>query len=61
MLRKSLICKTFTYTLNQRQALCRYTENGALKIDNNFSQRLVKLPAIGCKNERFVGSETGDQ
>ena len=59
VLPKSLIGKAFTYTLNQWQALCRYTEDGVLDIDNNLAERLVKLPAILRKNALFVGSEAG--
>ena len=59
VLPKSPIGKAFTYTLNQWTALCRYTEDGALAIDNNLAERLMKLPAIGRKNFLFVGSETG--
>jgi transposase len=36
--------------MNQWAALCRYTEDGALSIDNNLAERLMKLPAIGRKN-----------
>jgi transposase len=36
VLPKSPIGQAFTYTLNQWQALCRYTEDGALSIDNNW-------------------------
>ena len=59
VLPKSPIGQAFTYTLNQWQALCRYTDDGALAIDNNMAERMVKLPAIGRKNWLFVGSETG--
>ena len=59
VLPKSPIGKAFTYTLNQWSALRRYTEDGALSIDNNLAERLMKLPAIGRKNFLFVGSETG--
>jgi transposase len=59
VLPKSAIGKAFTYTLNQWQALCRYTEDGALEIDNNLAERMVKLPAIGRNNWLFVGSESG--
>jgi transposase len=61
VLPKSVIGKAFTYTLNQWQALCRYTEDGALAIDNNLAERMVKLPAILRKNALFVGSEQGGQ
>ena len=59
VLPKSPIGKAFTYTLNQWLALCRYTEDGALSIDNNLAERLMKPPAISRKNWLFVGSETG--
>ena len=59
VLPKSPIGKAFTYTMNQWSALCRYTEDGALSIDNNLAERLMKPPAIGRKNFLFVGSETG--
>ena len=59
VLPKSPIGQAFTYTLNQWQALCRDTEDGALSIDNNLAERMVKLPAIGRKNWLFVGSEEG--
>ena len=55
----SEINKAFTYTLNQWDALRRYTEDGCLSIDNNLAERQVKLPAIGRKNWLFVGSECG--
>lgn len=59
VLPKSPIGQAFTYTLNQWAALCRYTENGILDIDNNLAERMVKLPAILRKNSLFVGSEDG--
>lgn len=59
VLPKSPIGQAFTYTLNQWQALCRYTEDGALSIDNNFAERMMKPPAILRKNALFVGSESG--
>jgi transposase len=59
VLPKSAIGQAFTYTLNQWQALCRYTEDGALEIDNNLAERMVKIPAMGRGNWLFVGSEMG--
>jgi transposase len=56
---KSPIGQAMTYTLNQWDALRRYTEDGALAIDNNISERTVKIPAIGRKNWLFVASQTG--
>jgi hypothetical protein len=59
ILPKSEIRKAFTYTLNQWDALCRYTEEGYLSYDNNAAERLVKIPAIGRSNFLFVGSPRG--
>lgn len=59
ILPKSPIRQAFTYTLNQWEALVRYTEEGYLSFDNNVAERLVKMPAIGRKNYLFVGSEKG--
>jgi transposase len=59
LLPKSDIRKAFTYTLNQWQALCRYTSEGYLCYDNNAAERLVKISAIGRKNFLFVGNERG--
>lgn len=59
VLPKSPIGQAVTYTLNQWDALARYTENGSLAIDNNISERTVKIPAIGRKNWLFVASHEG--
>ena len=59
VLPKSPIGRALTYTRNQWQALRRYTEDGALSIDNNLAERTVKIPAIGRKNYLFVGSQNG--
>ena len=61
LLPKSEIAGAHTYTLNQWDGLVRYTEDGALSIDNNLAERLMKLPAIGRKNWLFVGSEAGGE
>ena len=57
ILPKSLIKSAFNYTLNQWDALCRYTDAGYLSFENNAAERLVKYPAIGRKNYLFVGNE----
>jgi transposase len=57
ILPKSQIKKAFTYTLNQWDALCRYTHEGYLSMDNNLAERMVKYAAIGRKNYLFVGNE----
>lgn len=57
ILPKSVIRSAFTYTMNQWDALNRYTEQGYLSFDNNAAERAVKYPAIGRKNYLFVGNE----
>jgi len=59
VLPKSVIRSAFTYTMNQWDALCRYTEHGFLSMENNSAERLVKNPAIGRKNYLFVGGIGG--
>jgi len=61
ILPKSPIRAAFTYTLNQWDALCRYTQEGYLSYDNNLAERLVKIPATGRKNYLFVGSQRGGE
>ena len=59
ILPKSPIRAACTCTLNQWEALCRYTQEGYLSYANNIAERLVKFPAIGRKNYLFVGSPRG--
>jgi transposase len=53
---KSALGKAITYARNQWVALRRYTSDGRLTIDNNFSERTVRVQAIGRKNWEFLGS-----
>jgi transposase len=57
LLPKSALAQAVTYALNQWRALCRYTEDGRLTIDNNVSERRLRDQAIGRKNWMFLGSE----
>ena len=59
VLPKSPIAAAINYVLNQWQALNRYTTDGGLDIDNNVSERTLKLIGIGRKNWLFVGSDKG--
>jgi transposase len=52
---KSALGKALTYARNQWKALCRYTEDGRLTIDNNVSERRLRDQAIGRKNWMFLG------
>jgi transposase len=53
---KSALGKAVTYARNQRAALRQYVSDGRLTIDNNVSERTVRLQAIGRKNWEFLGS-----
>jgi transposase len=57
ILPKSALGKALTYARNQWAALRRYTSDGRLTIDNNVSERTLRLQAIGRKNWEFLGSE----
>jgi hypothetical protein len=56
LLPKSALAQAITYALNQWRALCRYTEDSRLTIDNNASERRLRNQAIGRKNWMFLGS-----
>ena len=47
------------YALNQWDALCVYTTDGDLNIDNNASENALRRVAIGRKNWLFCGSDNG--
>jgi transposase len=51
--------KALGYAMNQREALCRYTTDGRLEIDNNFAENAIRPLALGRKNWLFAGSERG--
>jgi transposase len=59
VLPKSPFAAAITYVLNQWQALNRYTTDGDLHIDNNVSERLLKLIGMGRINWLFLGSDQG--
>jgi hypothetical protein len=59
VLPKSPMGQAITYTLNQWDALCVYTTDGDLAIDNNTSENALRRVAIGRKNWLFCGSDNG--
>jgi len=59
VLPKSPMGKAITYASNQWEALIRYVENPMLDIDNNLSERTLRMVVIGRKNYMFAGSESG--
>jgi hypothetical protein len=61
VLPKSPMGKAMGYALNQWEALMRYTDDPRLHIDNNISERALRMVVIGRKNYLFAGSEAGAQ
>jgi transposase len=57
VLPRSPMAQAINYTLNQWEALNRYTEQGCLNIDNNAAERALKRVAIGRKNWLFAGHD----
>jgi len=51
-LHKSDLSKAMPYAQNQRQALRRYTKDGRLTIDNNVSERTLRLDESRQKASR---------
>lgn len=47
------------YLHNHWVALTRFLQDGRIPIDNNWSERLLKIVAIGRHNFMFAGSDRG--
>jgi transposase len=58
---KSQYGKAIAYALNHWTELRRFTENGLLEIDNNVSERTLRICAIGRNNWMFLGSDLGGE
>ena len=52
----SATAKAIDYSLNRWEALTRYCEDGAVPIDNNRVENLIRPWALGRKNWLFAGS-----
>jgi transposase len=59
VLPKSPMGLAIQYALNQWDALCVYTTDGRLAIDNNASENALRRVAVGRKNWLFAGSDNG--
>jgi hypothetical protein len=59
VLPKSPMGQAIQYALNQWDALCVYTSDGRLAIDNNASENALRRVAVGRKNWLFAGSDNG--
>jgi transposase len=58
---KSKLGQAIGYALNNGTALCRYVEQGYLAIDNNLSERTLRLIAMGRNNWGVFGSAAGGE
>jgi transposase len=58
---KSKYAQAIAYVLNRPEEMRRYTEDGRLEIDNNTSERTLRLCAISRKNWLFLGSDQGGE
>jgi transposase len=58
---KTPLGQAIGYALNNWEALKRYLEQGYLAIDNNLSERTLRLIALGRNNWGVLGSETGGE
>jgi transposase len=58
---KSQYGQAIGYIRNQWESLRRYETDGRLAIDNNTSERTLRVAAIGRKNWLFFGSDRGGE
>jgi transposase len=56
---KSPVAGAIKYCLRNWDALCRYTTDGNIPIDNNRCERTLRDQAVGRKNWLFLGSDNG--
>jgi transposase len=56
---KTNLAKALQYALTRWDALCLYTTDGRLGIDNNPAERALRTIAITRKNFLFLGSDAG--
>lgn len=55
------LCVAVNYSLNQREALHRFLDDGRLEVDNNTAENAVRPLALGRKNWLFAGSPRGGE
>ncbi len=56
---KTPVAGAVKYCLNNWDALCRFTTDGNIPIDNNRTERTLRSQAVGRKNWMFLGSDNG--
>jgi transposase len=58
---KSKLGKAITYAVNQWDALIVFCEDPRIGLDNNISERALRIIALGRKNWLFVGEDGGGE
>jgi transposase len=58
---KSETAGAIRYAVSRWRALTRFTDEGALEIDNSAAERALRAVALGRKNFLFVGSDGGGE
>ena len=58
---KSAVGLAIEYARRNWEALRRYVDNGAVEIDNNASERMIRPVAISRKNWMFAGNDRGGE
>ena len=58
---KSETAAAIRYALSRWRALTRFTDDGALEIDNSAAERALRAVALGRINFLFVGSDSGGE
>jgi len=53
------IDEAFGYLINQRKPLCRFLDDGRLRLDNNPSELALRAEVVGRRNWLFCGSDAG--
>ena len=55
------VANAFEYAIRQRTALCRFLDDGRLRLENNASERALRVLAVGRKAWMFCGSSVHAQ
>ena len=56
---KSPLRQAIGYAINQKDALPVFLDDAKISLDNNLSERMLRLIALGRKNFLFVGHDEG--
>jgi transposase len=56
---KSTLATAIRYALSRWEALCRFTSDGRLEMENNAAERAIRPLVLGRKNYLFAGSDAG--